>query len=549
MSKFQKIAFTGFLILSIILGYLGYRSLKNVKQPSVKVFTLIPDSCSLLLTFENYSEFSNSLRNKSLIWQDIHLVSRFKQFDKHLVYFDSLLANNRELAELTDNNPVYFATYTSNKFLITLNLKELSDEKAFRVKAETLFKNPSIPLTTELNDGVLGISNDPGLLQKLFNSSSAKLSANKNFLALHNAVNYQGTSIYINSEGPLNKTFSSINIKPESIALNGLFLPDSTSFNGDIYAAPLSSYEFLENIPMLCNTFEVYSISNAEKLFRSHSEKDWWGPVNEAALFNARKQFYDNLSEYVITVSLPSKNKALVVHLKDSLKFSEILPFMKDTGSINTSVFELKKNKYSYSQSTFLPLELPELKYVAVFNDHLVFTESKADADIFINARINNSSILQNMDFKNYATKNFDLDFHSLKYSLINSLNKEQLPFGKWLNQEDLSNLKNISHCSFLSTYKNGFINYRFHIKYFQENIIDEPNVLWTMSADSVIITEPFLFKNHITGGNEIAFQAQNNDLYLQNATGKIVWKKHINEAIRSQVFTVDAFRNGKYQL
>ena len=37
--------------------------------------------------------------------------------------------------------------------------------------------------------------------------------------------------------------------------------------------------------------------------------------------------------------------------------------------------------------------------------------------------------------------------------------------------------------------------------------------------------------------------------LYLINSTGKVLWKKMINETVRSKIYTVDIFRNNKYQL
>ena len=69
------------------------------------------------------------------------------------------------------------------------------------------------------------------------------------------------------------------------------------------------------------------------------------------------------------------------------------------------------------------------------------------------------------------------------------------------------------------------------------------------MNADTTIISKPFLFKNHTTKGNEILFQTADNKLYLQNATGKTLWKTKLNEKIESEFFVIDAFKNGKFQM
>ncbi len=531
-----------------MFGYLGYQSLKNTKQPSVKVSALIPDSCSVLLLFDNYPEFTNSLRNKSLIWQDVRLLSHLKPFDKYLAYFDSVLANNNDFKELAENNPIYLSVYPGNKFLIALNLKELSDEKRFKEKL-SLFTNAPALIKTSLQDGVLGISNDESVLANLFNAAGSKLINNKNFAILNEAADYPGVSIYVNSPGLLCKTFSGLTVSPESIAFNGISLPDSNEFKGDIYSAPLNSFELLEHVPIVSNAFRVFAIGDAEKLFSKVGQKDWWKEVNSAALFNAKKQFYDNISEYMITVSLPSKNKALVVHLKDSVKLAEVLPYMEDTSLTHGDIHHLISSKQSFNTSTFENVKLSEFHHFVVLRDHIIFTVTESDAEIFINAKLINTSILQDKAFGSYAAKNFDVEYHYLEYFLASSLTKEQLPYNEWLENDDIYLLKNISHCSFLSSFKKGLTTYRFHVKYFQEDILDEPNVLWTMNTDSTVITRPFPFKNHITGGNEIVFQSQNNALQLLNATGKIIWKKYLSEQIRSEIYTVDAFKNGRFQM
>jgi hypothetical protein len=56
-------------------------------------------------------------------------------------------------------------------------------------------------------------------------------------------------------------------------------------------------------------------------------------------------------------------------------------------------------------------------------------------------------------------------------------------------------------------------------------------------------------FLNHTTKENELAIQDNNKDLYLINAKGTILWKKKLNEKISSKIFTVDIFKNNKYQL
>ncbi|MCW3076958.1 MAG: hypothetical protein JWO32_1567, partial [Bacteroidetes bacterium] len=480
MTKFQKIAFSVFIILSIVLGYFGYVVLKHTKQPSIRAITLIPDSCSVLVTFDDYKEFANSLRNKNLLWQDVRAASCFTIVEKHFNYFDSLINSNSEFADLTVNNPVHIAVYPNHQFIIALNLRELSEDKTFRKLLPTVLNSSVYKLKYILKEGVLCISDNELFLQKAFDSKTAKLFNNSNFTTLKEPVNYTGTSIFVHNPGTFNNTYSTINIKPESITLNGIKKTNAIEFYGDPLSPPLNSYEFLETIPILCNAFEVYAIKNAETVFSHTSVKDWWSEVNNEALFNAKKQFYENIGTSIITALLPSNNKALIINIKDSLRLSEILPYMKDTSNKGQgNIYKLRKSTSSFITSTFSNLKLQDMNFFIPFNNYLIITKDKNDAEIFVNARANNTSILQNEAFKTYASKNLNTEFHYLHYFLVNSLKKEQLLFGDLLKKEDIQYLKNISHCSFVSSYEKGFLNYRFYIKYFQDDILDEPNVLW----------------------------------------------------------------------
>lgn len=484
------------------------------------------------------------------MWQDLRVINSLNRFETHLHYFDSLLNTQDDLKELIENNPVHFSYYPDNSFLITFNLKELSDEKLFKEKLNHFFVQPAgIKVSAQINDGVFGISNSEQRLRTVFDRTTAKLQNNKNFQLLKSTANYSGNEIYINHQGLFYQSYSAATILPESISLNGLSAVDSISFYGDMKASPLNSYECLTKVPLLCNSFEIFTTGNAETLFNNKNENDWWNNVNEAALFNAKKQFYDNIGEYIITATLPSKNTALILSQKDSLKIAELLPFMKDTTYSHLKILKLKKNNSSFCKSTFSILKLNEPEFLVAFNDYIVFTKTESDAEIFANSFVNNSSILNNSSFNAYASKNFDTDFHYLKYLLTSSLSKEQLPLTELMHSSDITGFKNISHCSYLSTFKNNFRHYRFFIKYFQEDVSGEPDLLWTFNSDTLITTCPNIFKNHLTKGNEVVFQTIDKNLYLINATGKTIWKKKLIEEVRSEIFMVDAFKNKKYQL
>lgn len=76
-----------------------------------------------------------------------------------------------------------------------------------------------------------------------------------------------------------------------------------------------------------------------------------------------------------------------------------------------------------------------------------------------------------------------------------------------------------------------------------------ETGSLWELQLDDNIVGKPFSFTNHYTNAKEIFVQDASNNIYLISNTGKILWKKNIEQKIESQIFMIDVYRNNKYQL
>lgn len=66
---------------------------------------------------------------------------------------------------------------------------------------------------------------------------------------------------------------------------------------------------------------------------------------------------------------------------------------------------------------------------------------------------------------------------------------------------------------------------------------------------DTVASIKPFFFTNHTTGAKEIFIQDMKNNTYLINAAGRVLWKVPLTERIFGNIYMIDYFRNGKYQL
>ena len=72
--------------------------------------------------------------------------------------------------------------------------------------------------------------------------------------------------------------------------------------------------------------------------------------------------------------------------------------------------------------------------------------------------------------------------------------------------------------------------------------------IIWETNIGTPINMKPCIVKNHDTGATEILVQDKNGMLYLLDASGKEIWHVLIDSPIKSQIYQVDAYKNGKLQ-
>lgn len=80
-------------------------------------------------------------------------------------------------------------------------------------------------------------------------------------------------------------------------------------------------------------------------------------------------------------------------------------------------------------------------------------------------------------------------------------------------------------------------------------NEVKEFNTLWEKKFDFKIVSGPHFVKNHYTGENEIFIQLENFETMLLDDRGNILWKKKIDDKIRSEVVQIDVYKNNKLQM
>ena len=150
----------------------------------------------------------------------------------------------------------------------------------------------------------------------------------------------------------------------------------------------------------------------------------------------------------------------------------------------------------------------------------------------------------------NYASNNLLADCNYMYYENVELLKSNK--------QKSIINIHQLSlkespytHLSYIATHVKNVMQVRINLIK-ENNKQDDQNAtnyLWAYRADSIINSSLNIFTNHTTQENEITFQDNSNSLYLISSTGNLIWKKKLSEPIKSKIYTVDIFRNGKLQL
>jgi hypothetical protein len=107
--------------------------------------------------------------------------------------------------------------------------------------------------------------------------------------------------------------------------------------------------------------------------------------------------------------------------------------------------------------------------------------------------------------------------------------------------------LKKIQALGYQFASSNGMIYNTLSVKFGETK--DKTGAEWETLLDASACIKPFFFTNHNTGAKEIFIQDLKNNCYLVNGAGRVLWKVTLNERIQGEVFMIDYYGNGKYQL
>ncbi|MDR0982544.1 MAG: WD40 repeat domain-containing protein [Culturomica sp.] len=190
-------------------------------------------------------------------------------------------------------------------------------------------------------------------------------------------------------------------------------------------------------------------------------------------------------------------------------------------------------------------------RYALILDNYLILASSEKVVGDFVKTYLHNYSIKDIDWYKN--SKNQLSGKYNLSY--IANISKE-LSYYSSIGKGDLETMLGRTEdiAETFSSFSVQWSNEKdmlYTIVYLGTEKItsqDKPHLMWQTKLDAPMKMKPAVVTNHQTGEKEFLIQDEANTIYLVNNSGRILWKQLIEGQINSEVFQVDALKNGKLQ-
>lgn len=189
--------------------------------------------------------------------------------------------------------------------------------------------------------------------------------------------------------------------------------------------------------------------------------------------------------------------------------------------------------------------------YALIVDNYLVLASSEKVIADFLKTHVHHNYIKDADWFKQIKGK------MSAKYNLAYFAEMSRvLPYYKFVASGDLkkyisSNEETLSVFSTLAMQWANEGNILYSTVFLSTDKVQtaqRPHVLWQTKLDAGVRMKPVPVINHKTQERELFVQDEANTVYLLNNSGRILWKQQLNGPINSNVYQVDALKNGKLQ-
>ncbi len=251
----------------------------------------------------------------------------------------------------------------------------------------------------------------------------------------------------------------------------------------------------------------------------------------------------------IIIYKLNNSSLAEQVFLDETGEDKEILYFQPDD-QIKMPVYKIP---FSGMKDFFISGSAggPGDTYFAFYDNFLITGSSYKTISRLLYDNILNNTLANDLVYRDFESSLpsragyffFCVPSHIINY-LDGFLNDDII---NWL-RENKNSINRVLAAGYQLVPSNGMLYNSLSIR-FREEAVEESLTEWETLLDTTACIKPFFFTNHLTGAREIFVQDMRNNVYLINAAGRVLWKVPLSEKISGNIFMIDYYKNGKYQL
>jgi len=375
----------------------------------------------------------------------------------------------------------------------------------------------------------------------------------------------------------------------DELLLNGFTYTKDSDFNYlNIFLDQTPGRSTIESVlPSNTSTFFSFYISNFKEFnkdYRNYLEqqgniqtyKSGIDEINIAYDIDIEKMFsafFDSEMALAYTdissSDIYENTFAVVLTKSESVAKDELFKILETYASKRRANIQSLTQNYRIDKETLHPIYQMPVEYLmkklfgAMFSDartryftfignYLVFGSSVKALSGFIHENVLQKTLHNDLSYTEFADKfcsksNFYL-FSSLAPSmpLYENLLNNDLKKSLKINLETFKKFQAFAF-QFRSSNKKGMI-YNDLIFMYNPVIKEKPRTVWESRLDTTLNFKPRLLQSPESSEKEIMVQDMANKLYLINNVGRIIWKKQLSDPIKSDIYQVDYFKNGKLQ-
>ncbi len=364
-----------------------------------------------------------------------------------------------------------------------------------------------------------------------------------------------------------------ISIKKDTWLVNGFTLDGSTNaqwaqlFDGQ----ETVSTELTKKIPLGVSRFSWYGLSNLNRYFTNLA--NYMDNMGQRKRFDTNRDqvvnhYGDNLFSLVeqnfggamVLFTMADGANVFVLSTKGRFEAKQIVDALTEQQPDAPQVFTIDKDtKFNIHKMTLTKLPVRMFgpwfgkcvaRYVTTVDNMVVFADTYSAASRFIYDNVLQKSLCFDPDyvrFENYMTSRANFyQFVSLtnsEHQMDSVLSKSNADFYK----RNLDKISKLYGLAWQFSAENGLFYHNSILRH-QPATSSLATTLWETHLDTLAAFKPALMTNHNTGEKEIFVQDLQNNIYLINSAGRIIWKKRIAAPIIGTVHQVDFYKNGKLQ-